>query len=387
MSDVTEARFPALQVFRACGMALLVAGLMGCSLWGGSTEKPKPMELGENIPIVGVRQAWLAQLGSEDGAQLVPHVQNTTVTLASANGVVAAIDARTGSDVWRSNLGEPLVAGVGSDGLRTAVVSRSNELIVLEGGREQWRQRLTTQVYTSPLVAGGRVFILAADRTVMAFDATNGHRLWSQSRLGESLILRQPGVLLAVGDTLLAGLSGRLVGFNPDSGVERWEAPVATPRGTNDVERLVELLNPVSRVGESVCVRAFQAAIGCVDAATATVKWIRKSNGIEGLDGDDVAVYGTQSNGVVTAWTRNDGSQLWFSERLQYRKLTAPLIWGRSVVVGDESGVVHLLSRQDGTPLNRLVTDGSGIAMPPVNVTDTLVVVTRKGNIYGFRPN
>ena len=386
MSGVMKNSFFASQVSRACSIALLVVGLMGCSLWGGA-EKSKPVELGVNIPLLGVRQAWIAQLGSDVGAQLLPHVQNSTVTFASANGVVVAIDARTGSDVWRLNLREPLVAGVGSDGLRAAVVSRGNELIVLEGGREQWRQRLAAQVYTSPFVAGGRVFVLAADRTVMAFDVVNGHRLWSQSRPGESLILRQSGVLFAVGDTLLAGVSGRLVGLNPDNGAGKWEASLATSRGTNDVERLVELVGPVSRVGESVCVRAFQSTVGCVDTTSQAVKWIRKSNGFEGLDGDELAVYGTQSNGTVAAWNRNDGSPIWLSERLQYRKLTAPLQLGRSVVVGDESGLVHFLSREDGSPLNRLTTDGTGIAIAPVSAADTLIVVTRKGNIYGFRPD
>jgi hypothetical protein len=47
---------------------------------------------------------------------------------------------------------------------------------------------------------------------------------------------------------------------------------------------------------------------------------------------------------------------------------------------------VHLLSRQDGSVLNRLTTDGSGIAATPVLVGDTLVVVTRKGNVFGFQP-
>jgi outer membrane protein assembly factor BamB len=61
-------------------------------------------------------------------------------------------------------------------------------------------------------VAGNRVFVLAADRSVSAFDGQSGRRLWSQQRPGEPLVLRQSGVLLAVGDTLVAGQGGRLVG-------------------------------------------------------------------------------------------------------------------------------------------------------------------------------
>lgn len=378
-------RYALGQRLRRASLLACAISLTGCSLWGGGSERPKPAELGTNVPVLGVRQAWTAQLGSSSEAPLVAHVLGTTVTLASKEGVVMAMDARTGGDVWRVKLGEPLAAGVGSDGRWTAVVSDGSELIVIGGGREQWRQRIAAQVYTAPLVAGGRVFVLASDRSVLAFDAATGHRLWMQARPGEPLVLRHASVLLSVGNTLVAGLSGRLVGLDPDTGIVRWEAPLASARGTNDIERLVELVGPASRAGDSVCARAFQAAIGCVDTARAVTVWTQKSVGAEGLDGDDAVLYGAQSNGAVTAWSRRDGAAVWTTEYLLHRKLTAPLILGRSVVVGDDSGVVYLLSREDGAPLNRLSTDGSGIAMRPVAAADTLVVVTRKGSIYGFR--
>ena len=379
---------------RALVLALSLAAVLGtggCSLWGGSlwggSSKSKPVDLGPNVPVLGVRQAWTARMGATDGLALDVRVNASTVTLASANGEVAAIDARTGGDVWRAQLNTPLASGVGSDGRWAAVVSRGAQLIVLDAGREIWRKPLTAQAYTAPLVAGNRVFVLAADRSVSAYDAATGYRLWGQQRPGEPLILSQGGVLMAVGDTLVAGLSGRLVGFNPDNGVVRWEAPLASPRGTNDVERLVELVGRTSRVGDNLCARAFQASVGCIDAARGAVLWTQPASGSEGIDGDANMLFGTESNGVVVAWQRADGKRAWTSERLQFRKLTAPLLLGRSVVIGDDTGLVHLLSREDATPLNRLTTDGSGIAAAPVAAGDTLVVVTRKGGIYGFRPD
>ncbi|AVT05599.1 outer membrane protein assembly factor BamB [Paracidovorax avenae] len=373
---------------RSAGLALLVAAATlasGCSLWGGSS-KPKPAELGPVVPVIGVRQAWTTKIGEIGRLPLSVHVNGTQVTVASSEGTVAAIDARTGGDIWRATVGEPLSAGVGSDGKWTAVVTSSNHLVVLSGGRELWRKPLAAQVYTAPLVAGNRVFVLAADRSLSAYDAAGGAKLWNQQRPGEPLVLRQDGLITAVGDTLVAGLSGRMVGFNPDNGTVRWEAPLASPRGTNDVERLVELLGRVSREGDSVCARAYQATVGCVDTSRGTVAWTHPASGSEGIHGDATMLFGTESNGTVVAWKRADGAQAWSLDKLRYRKLSAPLLLGRSVVVGDDSGLVHLLSREDGSFLNRLTTDGSGVAAPPVAAGDTLVVVTRNGGIYGFRP-
>lgn len=376
------------RTYRAVVALAVVVVLAGCSsLWSGGGSKPVPGDLGANVAVLGVRQAWTSRVGGLAGMPMEVHTAGHLVTLASADGVVVSIDARTGGDVWRANLGEPLSAGVGSEGKAAAVVSRGNELVVLDAGRERWRHAMGAQVFTPPLVAGGRVFVLSADRAISAFDAVTGRKLWTQQRPGEALVLRQAGVLRPVGDTLVVGLSGRLVGLNPDNGSVRWEAPLASPRGTNDVERLVELVGRTTREGESVCARAFQASVGCVNTARGAVAWTQPASGAEGVHGDGEAVFGTESNGSVIAWRRMDGSRLWNTDRLKHRKLTAPLLLGRSVVVGDDTGLVHLLSRSDGAPLNRVSTDGSGIGAAPVVAADTLVVVTRNGGIFGFRPD
>jgi outer membrane protein assembly factor BamB len=373
----------------ACATALVV-GLAGCSMlpnlpFFGAAEKPKPAELPPNAALIAVRPAWTAHVG-EVKMPLTVNVSGTAVTVAGSDGNVAAIDATSGRDLWRTSVKAPLAAGVGSDGKLAAVVTRANELVALSGGTEAWRQKLGAVAYAAPFVAGGRVFVLTADRSVSAFDGQTGRKLWTQQRPGEPLVLRHAGVILAVGDTLVVGLSGRMVGLNPLNGSVRWEAPLASPRGINDVERLVDLVGSASRVGDVVCARAFQANVGCVDAGRGTLLWTKPANGAEGIHGDDKLVFGSEADGKVVAWRRESGERAWVTDKLQYRGLSAPLALGRSVVVGDNTGLVHMLSREDGSMLNRLPTDGSPIVAAPVVAGNTLVVVTRNGGIYGFVP-
>lgn len=371
---------------RRLASAATVLGLAGVLLAGcGSSGKPKPAELGPNPGLLGVRQVWTAQVGEVE-YPLDVHVTGQQVALAGSDGTVLALDARTGRELWRASAKARLSAGVGSDGQRTAVVTQNNEVVVFESGRELWRHKLSAQVATAPFVAGGRVFVLAADRSVTALDGASGRRLWTQQRPGDPLVLRQSGVILAVGDTLVVGLSGRLVGLNPLNGQVRWDAAVATPRGTNDVERLVDLVGRVSRVGDSVCVRAFQVGVGCVDAARGRLAWTKPSQGYEGVHGDERMVYGPEGDGRLVAWRRSDGEQVWESDRLRFRRLSSPLALGRSVIVGDETGVLHFVSREDGSALTRVSTDGSPIVAAPVVAGDMLVVVTRKGGVFGYAP-
>lgn len=359
-----------------------IAFLSACA---SGPEKPKPADLGANVSLLDVRLAWSVRLG-EVAFALQPAVNGNTVTLAGSDGGVLALQADTGQVLWRGNVGAAISAGVGSDGKLAAVVTQGNQVVTLQAGRELWRQKLPAQAFTAPLVAGERVFVLAADRSVSAFDGASGRKLWSQQRPAEPLVLRQSGVLLAVGDTLVVGLSGRLVGLNPQNGSQRWQALIGQSRGINDVERLVDLVGPASRVGDVVCVRAFQAAVGCVDASRGELLWTRSANGAQGLGGNAEVLVGIEGDGKLQAWRRRDGEPRWSSERLRYRSLSAPLLVGRSLAIGDGSGLLHLLAQQDGSPLNRLPTDASALVVTPTLAGNTIVVVTRQGGVYGFTP-
>lgn len=382
-------------VLRAAARPLVLASaalsLAGCSIlpsWlGGSSGPAKAAELTANPATMAVRQAWSAHIGKVD-LPLSVNVQGGAVTLASSDGSIVSLDAASGRELWRANAGGPIAAGVGSDGKVSAIVTRDNDVVAFEGTKEIWRQRLTVGSYTAPFVAGARVFVLHADRSVSAFDGGTGRKLWTYTRpsSADALVLRHPGVILAVGDTLVVGQAGRLAGLNPLTGSPRWEAPIATPRGINDVERLVDLVGTVSRVGDVICTRAFQAAVGCVDTSRAAVLWTKTANGAEGLGGDGTLVFGSESNGNMVAWKRDSGDRAWTTDLLLHRGLTAPLALGRAVVVGDGFGYVHLLGREDGKLLNRLATDGSAIAAAPVLAANTLVVVTKDGGVFGFVP-
>jgi outer membrane assembly lipoprotein YfgL len=374
--------WPLASACRVAALALIVA-LGACS---SGTKPPKPADLPANTTLLGVRQAWAVRVPAT-GAPLSAHVSGDLVAVAAKDGTVAMIDARAGQEVWRANAGARLVAGVGTDGSVAAVVTVDNELVALQNGKVLWKQRLSARAYTPPVVAGRRVFVQAADRTTSAWDGQSGRRLWAQQRSAESLVLRRPGVLLAVGDTLILGVSARLTGLNPANGSTRWEAPVAAPRGTNDVERLVDLVGPVSRLDDSVCASAYAVRVGCVDALRGTLVWSKPSGGMTGVGGDERFVYGIEENGAVTAWRRADGERAWQQPDLfKNRALTAPLAVGRSLIIGDAAGYVHFLSREDGAALNRVMPDGSPVTVTPVVSGNTVVVVTNNGGVFGYRP-
>ncbi len=363
------------------GLTLLVALLLiACS-----SSKPKPTPLADVAPKIAGRQVWSIKLDSVK-FPLAMLVRNGHFIVASTDGTILVLEAQTGREVFRTSVGVPLSAGIGSDGRFYAVVTQDNTLVTFDGTKEIWRAQLKSRVSTAPLVAGERVFVMGVDRAVHAFDGLNGRRLWDLQRPGEALTLLQIGVLTAVGNTLIAGQGPRVVGIDPDRGTLRWDVPLGAPRGSNEVERLSDLVGPALRLGSRLCARSFQVAVGCIDAESGRLLWTRTTGGINAIGGDEEMIFAADASDRITAWKADSGETVWTSERMLYRGLSAPAAIGPTVAFGDFEGHVHFLDRKDGQTLLRLSTDGSQVVGKPVLSGNTLLVATRNGGFFAFRP-
>ena len=391
MNGATPFRARSLASLAASAMLAATALLAGCA---DDVAKPTPLEPLE-AKIAG-HEVWKLNLASFStlsaltgnagfGPQGVAVAGNNFV-IGALNGVLVSVDADTGKENWRADAGGRLSTGVGTDGRYTAVVTRDGDLVTLDGGKIIWRQHLGSSVVTAPFVAGERVFVLGVDRSVQAFDVLDGKKLWVYARAGDALTLSQAGVLTAWQDTLLFGLGARLTALDPVKGTVRWEVPVAAPRGTNEVERLADLVGPAARVGSVYCIRAFQNGIGCIDAERVTALWSINVGGAQSLGADADYVFAGDASDRLSARRRSNGESVWLSDKFQNRKLSGMLSIGKVVVFGDLDGNVHFLDRATGVPLLRLPTNGSRIVGTPVRAGNTLAVTTQDGAVYAFRP-
>ena len=371
-----------LRVIARAALPLIGAVLL---LAACASSKPKPQPLEPLTAKIAGREVWNRSIDNVKFPLTVVALRDSFI-VADGNGTVLALEAQTGRELWRGSADTKLSAGVGSDGRFAAVVTREGDLVVFEQGRIKWRKSLGVRVNTAPLVAGERVFVLGADRGVQAFDMIDGRKLWALQRAGDPLTLTQTGVLAAFKDTLVVGQGPRMAGVDPLLGTLRWEAPVGSPRGANEIERLADLVGPVARVGNTLCARSFQAAVGCVDADKGTLLWSKNVGGTDGVSADAQFVFGADASDRITAWKTATGEVAWSSDKLQYRGLSTPLSVGKTVVFGDEDGTVHWLSRETGEAQLRLSTDGGAIVAAPVISATTMLVVTRKGGLFAFRP-
>ncbi len=369
----------------ACAMTVLT--MAACS--SAKDERRVPTPLTEFKPVLDVQQAWKASVGKAGRYLFSPVAVGNAVYAAGANGSVAKIDAQTGKDIWRVKLHDDLSAGVGSDGTLTAVGGLKGDVYVLGAdGKQLWTAKAPGEIISPPLVGNGLVVVRTVDGQIVAFNAQTGEQKWNYRNRAVPLNLRVSSGMTFAGDAaVLAGFpGGAFAAINLQTGDNYWQTPVSYPKGVTEVERINDVTGPPTLVGSETCAVTFQGQIGCFDANSGRALWEKAFSSTSGLAQDDRAVVAADDWSVVSAFDVSSGAPLWKNDKLKNRDLSVPFILGHAAVLGDYQGFVHFLSRDDGTLVARVKTDGSPITAAPVLAGDTLVVQTHDGDLYGYRP-
>lgn len=381
----------------AAGIMLVLGGCSGLSKlnplnwWSPDATGPKPTPLAEVKSTLTMAPAWRATVGQAGNFLFVPAVSDGLVFAAGADGALAAFDAQSGTQKWRIVANRAgLSAGVGA-GERTVVVATAKgEVLAFDAtGAEKWKATVSSEVLAPPLVVDGLALVRSNDNRIHAFALGDGKRRWTYQRTAPALVLRNFGGLVAGGGSVYAGFAGgKLVALAVSNGTVRWEATVASPRGSTELERIADVTGlPVLRE-RTVCAVAYQGRAACFETVNGQAVWTRDVSSQTGMAMDARYAFVSDERSSVFGIAAETGSSLWKQDKLQWRGLSAPLSIGRAVVVGDFEGVLHAMAREDGSFIGRATTDGGWIAAPPLALNlprgEGILVQTRKGGLFAF---
>ncbi|MGZ5093489.1 MAG: outer membrane protein assembly factor BamB [Burkholderiales bacterium] len=374
--------------------AVMLAVLAGCSSvgnvydrWFGSRPAAKPAPLVALTPTAQPRIAWQANIGAAERNIFFPGVTGNVVYAAGASGQIAGFDIKSGKQTIRLNAGQRLSAGVAASGSLILVGTGKGEVLAFDAsGKRLWKVQLSGEVLAPPAIEGTLVVVRAGDGRVYGLEASDGKRRWVYQRATPALSLRSYSGVVVERGAIFAGFpGGRLVALSAATGNVGWDSVVALPRGTTELERVADVMGLPVVDADRVCAVAYQGRVGCFDTQTGTTIWARDMSSIAGMDADHRGAYITDDKNAVVALDKANGGSLWKQDKLSGRGVSAPLAFGRFVVVGDFQGYVHFLSREDGAFAARIATDGSAIGAPPVALdNDSILVQTRNGGVFAI---
>ncbi len=363
-----------------------LALLTGCSALNPFAGKPKnaPAPLANFTPSMAVRVVWSVNVGKGGNQGFRPAISEGRLFAANESGELMSIDPSNGRIVWKINAGTRLVSGVAADAGTVVVAGAEGAVQAFDAanGQRRWKFDASTEVLSAPAIGNGTVVLRSLDNRIVALDAGTGSRRWYLQRATPALSLHSaPGIVIADGLAFVGLPAGRLIALSALSGAPRWEVAIAEPRGATELERVSDVSGMPALMGRDICATSYQGRIACVDAGNGTLRWARELSAAAGPGVDQRYVFAADEKSNLQAFSRETGSNLWRNTSLAWRGLSAPVSFGRAVVVGDRQGYLHFLSREEGAMLARLPTDGSAISAAPLIAGSNLIVQTQDGKL------
>lgn len=351
----------------------------------GRESNEVPSDLSEFKATAQAKVLWSAHLGSSEDNDFTPVVDNGFIYAASANGELVKLTAVDGKQVWRINSGESFSGGLGVGANLILVGTAQGYVAAYDfNGKLLWKSKVSSQVLSSPKVDYNTVVVRCGDSRIYGLNAIDGSRKWVYERATPPLSLRSSAGVVLDGGAAYAGFAGgKLIALRVEDGKVIWEASVAQPKGTTEIERIADITSLPFVDGSLVYAVAYQGKVAAVDRATGRIAWSRDISSYTGLSAEDARIFVSHANSAIYALDYSSGKTYWRQGDLRQRRVTAPLPMGNLIAVGDVEGYIHLLNREDGAFAGRLQLENSSIMPQMVALgTSTVIAQNRKGGIY-----
>lgn len=369
----------------------VVALLAACAGSESRLQRETPTALTELSQSAPIRSLWSLSVGAGAGPEnfvLSPASEGETIVATDNRGLVIAINARNGSERWRTSLDLPVTAGPGIGEKLVVVGTRKGQVVALEAdtGKQRWTATVSSEVLSAPVIHAGYVIVQSVDGRISGFASSDGKPQWSYTRTEPALSVYGTSRPVVVENFVLTGFaSGRAVALNLRDGRLMWEFPVTEPRGRNEIERLVDVDAPVLVVRTLLYAAAYQGKVVAIDMRNGRPAWSRDLSVHTGMVADERHLYVTTDQGEVLALDLSTGASVWRQDKLKFRQVTGPSVIGAQVAVADAEGYVHWLSADDGRFVGRYRLGSSSIRANPITVTDALVVLNQGGELSALR--
>lgn len=366
-----------------------------------STEDPyAPVEALEIDNQFALDSLWSTSVGGGVGefySALSPAFASGTIYAAARDGDVFAIEAKTGDKIWNTDLSDEeendssrstrLSGGVAAYAGKVAVGSENGYLYVLNAidGTLQWKAYTGSELVSRPSFSksADKVFALDNRGRVFAYNALNGERLWVSGDAPNNLRLRAQSEIVVVGDDflVLGQSNGKVSILLQNTGAIVNQLTISQASGANALERINDISATPFFEGSTMYSISYNGSLLIYDFATHQVLNRLPYNSSTNLALDDTSIVLTDDNGHVFCINRADYTERWANTSLSYRNVTAPVIYGDYVVVGDFEGYLYFMDLKDGSIDGMFDIDSSGIYHEPLLADGNLYVTSRDGDL------
>lgn len=369
----------------------------------------------------GLAVAWRRSFGKKSGnggyITAPPVAANGKIYVMDAEATVSAHDAATGATVWKVDLRakskrdrEGFGGGLAlADGkLTVASGFRFVAQLNADTGAVLWRTNTEQPIHAAPTVAGGRVFVVAIDNTLLTFDAATGAVGWTYQALSESARILAASSPAVSGDTVVATFgSGEVVALRTANGNDLWNEALSKASRTNALSEIRDIPGrPVIYQGDVFAV-SHSGLLAATDLRTGQARWTLPITGITTPWPVGDVVFVVDKPGKVYCVSRETGQIYWVRDlndgkvkkgRWDFvtkmgkgaKKNAAKPLWsspilanGKLITVSD-LGELKAVNAKTGV-VEKTVQLGQPVLLGPIALNGTLYIVTDEAQLIALR--
>ena len=263
-------------------------------------------------------------------------------------------------------------------------------------GQELWVQKLQASATGSPTVRDGIVYLVAGDSTAWALNAESGRILWQLgSSADKNNILGGPAP--AVSDSLVVFSFGsnELQAAFKQGGLRVWDSVISGQRRGFTRSRITDITGDPVISGNLVFAGTQSGRMVALDVATGERLWTAEEGPMSPVwvNGDDVFLV-SDGNELVRLSAKT-GERVWgvklpfFVKDRPKRQATlfahyGPVLAGGRLYVSSSDGLIRAFDPTNGALLQTGEIPG-GASTSPVFAGGVMFVVSGKGQLFAFR--
>jgi outer membrane protein assembly factor BamB len=331
-----------------------------------AARKPLP------VPLLPAEQAWSVSLASPPSAQGALDEARAYIPLES--GQIVALNRETGVVEWSIELASswaPIVA----DGVLYAAGAGEFQAVQASSGTLIWRMALEAELAAAPAIQGDAIFVLAKPNQLLALNRTKGSETWRHTI---EMPIDSP-TLVADAAGIFVSSGSRLSRHAESDGHLEWE------------RELPGVLSRPTPGGDRVYVGSTDNNFYALDASTGRLAYRSRTGGdVIGATANADFVYIASLDNLLRALRRGSGNQVW-KRNLSTRTIAPPSTFGGVVLVTGNDPTLTTFDATSGTPIATFSVAADLQGVPLIDSTPepfrvAIVVVTRDARALGLRP-
>jgi len=261
-------------------------------------------------------------------------------------------------------------------------------------GKQIWKTNLGVPIVNSPVALGGRVFVSSQDNHFVALAEADGRKLWDHQAIAESAGILESTSAAVAGDFVIAPYtSGELYALSVQNGRPAWSDTLTASGAPTALSELDDIAGRPVVDRDMVFAISHAGVMVAINLNSGERVWSRDIGGIQTPWAAGDFVYVTTTDDLLLCLARKDGRVKWMHQLQRWAdpdSKNGPITWAGPVLVSDRLllvssvGTAVSVSPYSGDLMGRTEIP-AGAYIAPVVANDTLYLLTNDAELVALR--